>query len=163
MAIHFLLAFPPPVPSLCPKLFTPACWRRQWPVESVHWIWICAFAFNSGLAPSLFGSGLRFCHFKMRRRSCILFLSCRDTSDGYVRFSWGQLSCLKRKTDRRSGCHSLVMNANYTPVVPYEEHVVSARFPLTISNSCPRNHIRNDVSEKWHCYMCNLECVLTRV
>lgn len=116
--------------------------------KCAHWIWICAFAFNSGLAPSLFGSGLQFCHFKMRRRSCILFLSCRDTSDGYVRFSWGQLSCMKRKTDRSSGCHSLVMNANYTPVVPYEEHVVSARSPLTIPNFCPRNNIRNNVSEK---------------
>ena len=116
MAIHFLLAFPRPVHSLCPKLFMPACWRRQWPVESVHWMWICAFTFNSGLAPSLLGSGLRLCHFKMRRRSRILFLSCRDTSDGYVRFSRGQLSCLKRKTDPSNGCHSLVMNANYTHV-----------------------------------------------
>lgn len=34
-----------PVPRLCPKLFTPACWRRQWSVKRVHWnnslyIWV---------------------------------------------------------------------------------------------------------------------------
>lgn len=69
-----------------------------------------------GSHPRCWALGCDFAILKWGGEATPFFLSCRDTSDGYVRFSWGQLSCLKRKTDPSNGCHSLEMNANYTHV-----------------------------------------------